>query len=69
MPSHHLPLLLTAYQHRFRRDIEAMSRHLVVDVAVGWNELGTDLLDGAPPEIITALTGGERWLSTTCKSR
>ncbi|MFK0121187.1 hypothetical protein [Streptomyces sp. NPDC090994] len=42
-----------------------MSRHLVDDVAVGWDELGTDLLDGAPPEIVAALTGGEQWPSTT----
>ncbi|WP_306521712.1 hypothetical protein [Streptomyces sp. ISL-12] len=64
-PSHHRPLLLTAYQYRFARDLDAMSRHLVDDVAVGWNELGTDLLDGAPPEIVTALTDGEQWPSTT----
>ncbi|MGC0328114.1 hypothetical protein RKD23_001104 [Streptomyces sp. SAI-170] len=38
-----------------------MARHLVNGVAVGWEELGTDLLNGAPPEIVTALTGGERW--------
>ncbi|CQR61852.1 hypothetical protein [Streptomyces leeuwenhoekii] len=42
-----------------------MTRHLVDDVAVAWNELGTDLLDGAPPEIVIALTGGERWPSST----
>ncbi|MER5215375.1 hypothetical protein ABT063_33725 [Streptomyces sp. NPDC002838] len=65
MPSHHLPLLLTAFQHRFRRDLEAMSRHLVDDVAVGWDELGTDLLDGAPPALAAALTGGEDWPSST----
>jgi hypothetical protein len=65
VPSHHLPLLLTAYQHRFGRDLETMSRHLVDDVAVGWDELGTDLLDGAPPALVTALTGGEQWPSRT----
>lgn len=42
-----------------------MARHLVDDVAVAWNELGTGLLDGAPPEIVIALTGGERWPSST----
>ncbi|MFD3580884.1 hypothetical protein [Streptomyces sp. NPDC058683] len=42
-----------------------MTRHLVDDVAVCWDELGTDLLDGAPPEIVTALVGTERWPSTT----
>lgn len=42
------PLLLTAYQYRFNRDLEGISRHLVDDVAIGWDELGTDLLDHAP---------------------
>ncbi|MFI8308752.1 hypothetical protein ACIF80_36180 [Streptomyces sp. NPDC085927] len=42
-----------------------MTRHLVDDVAVGWDELGTDLLNGAPPEIVTALTGGDHWPSRT----
>ncbi|MFE6163148.1 hypothetical protein ACFQ7F_30020 [Streptomyces sp. NPDC056486] len=65
MPSHHLPLLLTAYQHRFGRDAKAMSRHLIDDVAVGWEELGTDLLDDAPPALVAALTGGEHWPSRT----
>lgn len=65
MPSHHLPLLLAAYQHRFGRDLEAMSRHLIDDVAVGWDELGTDLLDGVPSPLVTALTGGEHWPSVT----
>ncbi|MFP8903924.1 hypothetical protein [Streptomyces atacamensis] len=58
-------MLLATYQHRFGQDVEAMARHLVDAVAVGWEELGTDLLDSAPPEIITALTGGERWPSST----
>nr|WP_239070678.1 hypothetical protein [Streptomyces sp. SID13666] len=58
-------MLLAAYQHTFGRDLEAMSRHLIDDVAVGWDELGTDLLDGAPPALITALTGGEQWPSRT----
>ncbi|MET8561296.1 hypothetical protein ABZV75_12155 [Streptomyces flaveolus] len=65
MPSHHLPLLLAAYQYKFGRDVEAMSRHLIDDVAVGWDELGTDLLDGAPRSLVTALTGGEQWPSRT----
>lgn len=42
-----------------------MSRHLIDDIAVGWDELGTDLLDGAPPALVTALTGGEHWPSRT----
>ncbi|MGV9790850.1 hypothetical protein ACWEIK_22325 [Streptomyces sp. NPDC004673] len=42
-----------------------MSRHLIDDVAVGWDELGTDLLDKAPREVVTALTGGEQWPSRT----
>ncbi|MEU2375067.1 hypothetical protein [Streptomyces misionensis] len=40
-----------------------MARHLIDDVAIGWDELGTDLIDGAPPTIVTALTGGEQWPS------
>ncbi|MFI0743000.1 hypothetical protein ACH4PU_33755 [Streptomyces sp. NPDC021100] len=58
-PSHHLPLLLAAYQHRFAGDLEAMSQHLVDNVSVGWSELGTDLLNGAPEPLRQALTGGE----------
>ncbi|MGQ4329568.1 MULTISPECIES: hypothetical protein [Streptomyces] len=65
VPSHHLPLLLAAYQYKFGRDVEAMSRHLIDDVAVGWDELGTDLLDGAPPSLVAALTGGEQLPSRT----
>ncbi|WP_265106384.1 hypothetical protein [Streptomyces sp. ET3-23] len=42
-----------------------MSRHLVDDVAIGWDKLGTDLLDGAPPALIAALTGGAEWPSRT----
>ncbi|MFJ6438634.1 hypothetical protein [Streptomyces sp. NPDC091416] len=42
-----------------------MTQHLVDDVAVGWEELGSDLLDGAPPETIAALTGGAAWPSRT----
>ncbi|MEU4486671.1 hypothetical protein AB0H94_17590 [Streptomyces purpurascens] len=65
MPSHHLPLLLAAYQYKFARGVEAMCRHLIDNVAIGWDELGTDLLDGAPPTLVTALTGGEQWPSRT----
>ncbi|PJN35887.1 hypothetical protein CG747_36410 [Streptomyces sp. CB02959] len=65
MPSHHLPLLLTAFRYRFRQNLEAMSRHLVDDVAIGWDELGTDLLHGAPPALVAALTGGDQWPSRT----
>ncbi|MGW2137683.1 hypothetical protein ACWCW2_16940 [Streptomyces sp. NPDC001773] len=65
MPSVHLPLLLAAYQHKFGRNVEAMCRHLIDDVAVGWDELGTDLLDDAPPALVNALTGGEHWPSRT----
>ncbi|MCL7369617.1 hypothetical protein [Streptomyces ardesiacus] len=65
MPSHHLPLFLAAYQYKFGRDVEAMAQHLIDDIAVGWDELGTDLLDGAPPTLVAALTGGEHWPSRT----
>ncbi|WP_168724058.1 hypothetical protein [Streptomyces sp. A1499] len=65
MPSHHLPILLAAYQYKFGRDIEAMCRHLIDAIAVGWAELGTDLLDGVPPTLVVALTGGEHWPSRT----
>ncbi len=65
MPASKLPLLITAFQYRFGRDLEAMTRHLVDDVAIGWEELGSDLLDGAPPRIVAALTGGDAWPSRT----
>ncbi|GAA2442524.1 hypothetical protein GCM10010433_49600 [Streptomyces pulveraceus] len=42
-----------------------MTQHLVDDVAVGWEELGSDLLDGAPPKTVAALTCGDRWPSRT----
>ncbi|MEV7413275.1 hypothetical protein AB0O04_36290 [Streptomyces althioticus] len=64
-PSAKLPLLLAAFQYRFEGDVEAMVQHLVDGVAVGWDELGTDLLAGAPPQVFTALTGGEQWPSRT----
>ncbi|MEU2131773.1 hypothetical protein [Streptomyces sp. NPDC018352] len=64
-PVSKLPLLLAAFQYRFARDLDAMTRHLVDDVAIAWEELGTDLLDGAPPETIAVLTGGDQWSSRT----
>ncbi|MFJ9033630.1 hypothetical protein ACIRQP_35030 [Streptomyces sp. NPDC102274] len=42
-----------------------MSRHLIDTVTIAWDELGTDLLDGAPDDLLTALTGGQQWPSTT----
>nr|WP_079083888.1 hypothetical protein [Streptomyces longwoodensis] len=65
VPSHHLPLLLAAYQYKFGRNVETMCRHLIDDVAVGWDELGADLLDNAPPALVAALTGGEQCPSRT----
>ncbi|WP_309248779.1 hypothetical protein [Streptomyces sp. MNP-20] len=59
-PSGRLPLLLAAYQHRFARDVEAMRVHLIDQVSIAWDELGTDLLDGAPKSLIKKLTGRER---------
>ncbi|OYP14871.1 hypothetical protein CFC35_10440 [Streptomyces sp. FBKL.4005] len=64
-PSAKLPLLLAAFRYRFEGDVAAMAQHLVDGVAVGWDELGTDLLAGAPPQLVTALTGGEQWPSRT----
>ncbi|MCD9193396.1 hypothetical protein [Streptomyces albireticuli] len=63
-PSHHLPLLLTAFRHRFAGDLETMAQHLIDNVAVGWSELGTDLLDGAPEPLRHALTGGDNYPSS-----
>ncbi|MGK4906435.1 hypothetical protein [Streptomyces albus] len=60
-----MPLLLSAYQHHFAKDLDAMSRHLIDDVAICWDELGTDLLADAPDSLITALTGGQTWPSRT----
>ncbi|MEV0470675.1 hypothetical protein [Streptomyces prunicolor] len=65
MPSHHLPLLLAAFPWRFARDLHAKKRELIDDVAVGWDELGTDLLDDAPPPLVAAVTGGEHRPSRT----
>ncbi|MCX4758797.1 hypothetical protein [Kitasatospora purpeofusca] len=59
-PSHQLPLILGAFQYRFGEDADALARHLVDDVPVGWSALGTDLLDGAPDELRTA-PGIGRW--------
>ena len=42
-----------------------MSAHLVDNVAVGWEELGTDILDRAPHAFVAALTGGEHRPSHT----
>ncbi|MEU4030558.1 hypothetical protein [Streptomyces anulatus] len=42
-----------------------MARHLIDGTTIGWDELGTDLLDGAPSKLIAALTGGDQWPSTT----
>lgn len=62
-PDSKLPLLLAAYQHRFAGDVEAMARHLIDEVHHGWEELGTDLLDGAPATLRRSLTGGEEYPS------
>ncbi|MEV5878061.1 hypothetical protein AB0L75_28310 [Streptomyces sp. NPDC052101] len=62
-PSGRLPLLLGAYQHRFGGDVEAMSRHLIDSVDYGWSQLGTDLLDGAPDDLLQDLTGGTEYPS------
>ena len=40
-----------------------MARHLIDDVDLGWYTLGTDLLDGAPPSLVTELTGGMEFSS------
>ncbi|MGY4968343.1 hypothetical protein ACWGCC_03810 [Streptomyces nigrescens] len=40
-----------------------MSQHLIDDVAIAWDELGTDLLDGTPDPLRTQLTGGRNWPS------
>lgn len=67
-PSGRLPLLLAGHRYRFGSDIEAMARHLIDDVPVsayGWEELGTDLLHGAPEELRQALTGGDEYPSRT----
>ncbi|MGW4441941.1 hypothetical protein [Streptomyces sp. NPDC004682] len=59
MPSHRLPLLPTTFQHRFARDLDLLSRHLIDDIRGCWEELGTDLLAGAPPALAPALTSGD----------
>ncbi|MFJ5045493.1 hypothetical protein ACIQH7_09985 [Streptomyces anulatus] len=40
-PDSKLPLLLAAHQNRFAGDLEAMARHLIDEVHVGWERLGT----------------------------
>ncbi|WP_445020480.1 hypothetical protein [Streptomyces sp. SAS_276] len=65
VPSHHLPLLLAAFQWRFARDLHALTCDLIDAVAIGWDELGTDLLDGAPHSVVQALPGGEHRPSRT----
>ena len=62
-PDNKVPLLLAAYQHRFAGDLEAMARYLIDDVEHGWDELGTDLLDGAPAALRRSLTGGDEYTS------
>ncbi|AZS89791.1 hypothetical protein ELQ87_09475 [Streptomyces griseoviridis] len=57
-PSHHLPLLLTAHQHRFADDTEALAAYLIDDAPQGWSSLGTDLLDGAPDALRDRLAAG-----------
>ncbi|MFJ9446762.1 hypothetical protein ACIRRH_33620 [Kitasatospora sp. NPDC101235] len=51
-----LPLLLSARQYRFHGDVEALSHHLIDTPVIGWEGIGTDLLDGAPDEL------RDRWL-------
>lgn len=65
VPSHHLPLLLAAFQWRFARDLHTLKRHLIDDVAIGWERLSTDLLDGAPHSVIQTLADGEHRPSRT----
>ncbi|MEV0445830.1 hypothetical protein AB0I84_12485 [Streptomyces spectabilis] len=62
-PSSRLPLLLAAYQYTFARDLDAMSARLIDQVSIAWDELGTDLLDGAPKPLVRQLTGGDVWPS------
>ncbi|MFF4031670.1 hypothetical protein ACFYZ2_18285 [Streptomyces sviceus] len=40
-----------------------MARHLIDEVHHGWEELGTDLRDGAPAGLRRSLTGGEEYSS------
>ncbi|MFG2683574.1 hypothetical protein [Streptomyces sp. NPDC048392] len=62
-PDSKLPLLLAAFRYRFAGDLEAMARHLIDKVHIGWEELGTDLLDGAPDALRRSLTGGDEFPS------
>ncbi len=56
-PSHHLPLLLAAYQHTFARDLDAFTRYLIDNAPIGWSTLGADLLVGTPEALRTELVG------------
>ncbi|WUH90363.1 hypothetical protein OG900_09780 [Streptomyces sp. NBC_00433] len=58
-PSTRLPLLLAAHQYRFARDTEALSRYLIDIDAVGWDDLGDDLLDGAPADLRAVLSADQ----------
>ncbi|WP_330260290.1 hypothetical protein OG586_32880 [Streptomyces murinus] len=58
-----MPLLLAAFQYRFNRDVDALARHIIDSVTLGWYTLGTDFLDGAPPSLVTELTGGMEFSS------
>ncbi|MFJ4688881.1 hypothetical protein [Streptomyces sp. NPDC088789] len=42
-----------------------MTRHLVSTVPIGWDILGTDLLDRAPDPLRAALTGGVEYPSSS----
>ncbi|MGW3185712.1 hypothetical protein ACWDD9_41230 [Kitasatospora sp. NPDC001119] len=52
-----LPLLLSARQYRFGGDVEALSHHLIDTPAIGWRDIGIDLLDGAPEAVRAELIG------------
>ncbi|WP_242535808.1 hypothetical protein [Streptomyces albidoflavus] len=62
-PGDKLPLLLAARRWRFRGDLEAMQTHLIDSPTTGWEEIGTDLLDGVPPVLAAKITGGQQWPS------
>lgn len=48
-------MLLAAYEYRFARDTDALTRHLIDTDAIAWDYLGDDLLGGAPDDLRTAL--------------
>ncbi|KND28611.1 hypothetical protein IQ64_43540 [Streptomyces stelliscabiei] len=58
-PSHHLPLLLGAYQYRFGADLDALCRHLIDEAPEGWSQLGTDLLESTPEPLRAELVGSD----------